>query len=87
MPTEYKTANLDLKTSKIVRVNLTLRVPCPKCESEMIHEYVMRYPEKDDRKQLEFFCTACDSLYVMPSRIMNMRVVLAYDKKKIKEVT
>lgn len=89
MPTQYKTANLDLSTSKVVRVNLKLRVPCPNCGTEMVYNFKtdpLNYPDQDQVNFLVFECSQCKNIYQVPSKIMNMRVVMAYDPEKIREL-
>jgi transcription elongation factor Elf1 len=81
-----KTANLDLKLFKSVPANLKLRVNCPDCSAEAVHDFNKRplvTPEQLQLLKINFTCPACSTPFSIPAKIQNIRMVLAYDPEKI----
>lgn len=89
MPTLYKTANIDLSRFKSIPVNLVLATNCPNCSYPTVEydftEKPLEYPEKDQCLKLECGCVACGYVYAIPAKIMNIRMVIAYDLEKIRQ--
>jgi hypothetical protein len=89
MPTYLKNANIDLSKVNDVKLNLKLKVDCPTCSAEMIHDFKaepLSYPVENQLQPLNFSCPACVKQFHVPARIQNIRMILAYDPKKIKEL-
>jgi len=88
MPTLYKSINIDLSETKKVPINFELHTDCLNCGTEMTKDFKERYLDHPEEKKpffLEIYCIKCHTLHVIPAKIMNIRLVLAYDPQKIKK--
>lgn len=89
MPTLYKTCNINISGAKRVPVNFVLKISCPKCDTSIKYNFnaaPIMYPEEKTVKRIILICDGCQAQFQLPVKIMNIRMVLAYDVQLLKEL-
>jgi hypothetical protein len=88
MPVLFKKVNIDISGVEKVPLNFKLRVDCPDCNTECVHDFKARplqFPEEKKYTPVDFSCPACNTQFKVAAQVKNIRLVLAYDKTIVRK--